>query len=225
MRKSQKLVSVVTADIIHSRSYSPALRRRVNTIVRRSFDDLTRKFPTAVRTQLAFRITAGDEFQCVFFDVTEIFDLLTYLRASTATGGVEPLIRFRASIGIGGITVSSKSNSYEEDGEAFVRARIGLDQFKKQRQRLTKLVTGDAATDKEADIVLLFMDHLQQNWTVAQWEAIKWSLLDFKREEIAKKVDVAHQNVTKRLTAAGWSQFREGSQFLRDLLKKRVHPK
>ncbi|MDQ1637542.1 MAG: hypothetical protein QOF62_881 [Pyrinomonadaceae bacterium] len=225
MRKSKKLVSVITADIIHSRSYSPSLRRRVNTVIRRSFTDVARKYPKAVRTRLAFRITAGDEFQCVFFNVPDIFDLLTYLRASTATSGVEPLIRFRASIGIGGITVSSKSNSYEEDGEAFVRARTGLDQLKKQRQRLTKVVTGDAEVDKVADTVLLFLDHLQLNWTAAQWEAVKWSLLDLKREEIAKKIDVAHQNVTKRLSAAGWSQFREGSKFLRELLEGYVHPK
>lgn len=220
MRKSKKLVSVITADIIHSRSYSPRLRRRVNTVVRRSFNELAKKYPEAVRTRLAFRITAGDEFQCVFFNVTEILDLLTYLRASTATSGVAPLIRFRASIGIGGITVSSQSTSYEEDGEAFVRARIGLDQLKKQRQRLTKLITGDSEADRVADIVLLFLDHLQMNWTAAQWEAVKWSLLDLKREEIAKKLNVAHQNVTKRLSAAGWGQFREGSKFLRELLEK-----
>src|SRR5947207_8878355 len=42
-------------------------------------------------------------------------------------------------------------------------------------------------------------DFIQQSWTVAQWEAIRWSLLGLTREAIARKLKVAHQNVTKRL--------------------------
>ncbi len=51
-----------------------------------------------------------------------------------------------------------------------------------------------------------------------QWEAIKWILLGLTREEISKKLNVAHQNVTKRLLAAGWQQFKEASELLRELL-------
>lgn len=224
-RQSKRIVFVITADIIHSRRYSPTLRRRINTVLKKSFNYLKRKYPRAVHTKLAFRITAGDEFQCVFFNVPEIFDLLSYLRALVATSGVKPLISFRASIGIGEISVSTRSNPYEEDGEAFVRARRGLEQLIKKRQRLTKIVTDNPEIDRVADLVLLFLDRLQNNWTGPQWEAVKWSLLGLTREEISKKLDVAHQNVTKRLTAAGWNEFRQGSQFLRELLEKASNPK
>ena len=224
-QKSKRLVSVITADIIHSRRYSPNLRRRINTTLKKSFDDLARKYPDTIHTRLAFRITVGDEFQCVFSDVRQIFDLLTYLRSSVATSGIKPIISFRASIGIGGISVRARSNPYEEDGEAFVRARYGLEQLKKKRQRWTKLITGKPESDRDADLVLMFLDRLQKSWTGPQWEAVKWSLLGLTREEISKKLDVAHQNVTKRLTAAGWQEFKEGSQFLRELLENAQNPK
>jgi hypothetical protein len=218
-----KNVSVVTADIIHSRRYSPKLRRQINIALKKSFSDLARKYPKAIHTRLAFRITAGDEFQSVFSDVPHTFDLLTYLRASVAISGVRPLILFRAGIGVGGISVGGRSNPYEEDGEAFVRARKALEQLKKPK-RLTKLITENPEIDQVADLILLFLDRMQESWTLPQWEAIKWTLLGFTREEISQKLNIAHQNVSKRLNAASWQEFKEASKFLRELLKTGSKP-
>ena len=223
-RKSKLIVSVVTADIVHSTHYSDDSRRKINTVLKKSFDELVRTYPDSIYTPLAFRITAGDEFQCVFSNVAQTLDLLIYLRCSVAISKVRPLISFRASIGIGGMSVKAKSNPYEQDGEAFVRARRGLEQLAKRRQRLTKLITDMPEIDSAVDIVLLFLDRFQKGWTRAQWEAVKWSLLGLTREEIARKLDVAHQNVTKRLTAAGWQEFKEGTEFIRELLEKAFKP-
>ena len=111
-----------TADIIHSTHYSPRRRRQIDQVLRKSFNEVIRKYPKTVHTRLAFRITAGDEFQCVFLDVPKTLEILTYLRALAATSGVKPIITFRASIGVGEISVSGKSSPYEEDGQAFVRS-------------------------------------------------------------------------------------------------------
>jgi hypothetical protein len=220
MVKSKKLiVAVLTADIIHSRQYSPAVRRRVDLTLRRSFKEVIRRYPEAVQTPLAFRITAGDEFQCVFADISATFEILTYLRASVATSGIEPVITFRASIGIGEISVSGKANSYEEDGEAFVRSREGLNELNKRKQAWTKIITEQPEVNRCADVILILIDRLQKNWTIPQWEAVKWSLLGLTRERISKKVKVAHQNITKRLAAAGWQEFRHAATFLKELLE------
>lgn len=218
MRRKNRNVSVLTADIIHSTHYSLQHRRQIDQVLRKSFDEVTRRFPNAVHTRLAFRITAGDEFQCVFLDIPKTFDILTYLRASVAISKVRPIISFRASIGVGEISVSGKSNPYEEDGPAFVLSRRGLEDLANRRQNLTKMVTGKPELDRYADVILLLLDRLQKNWTVPQWEAIKWSLQGLTREEISKKLNVAHQNVTKRLLAAGWQQFKEASELLREIL-------
>jgi len=154
----------------------------------------------------------------VFSDVPHSFDLLTYLRASVVISDIKPLVSFRAAIGVGGISIGGKSNPYEEDGEAFVRARKGLDHLKKKK-RLTTIITEKPEIDRVADLVLSFTDRLQKGWTLPQWEAVKWTLLGLTREEISGKLNVAHQNVTKRLSAAGWQEFKEASQFLRELLE------
>lgn len=224
-RKNQRIISVITADIIDSTSYTPASRRSINTTLKKSFEDLVKKYPNAVHTRLAFRITAGDEFQCVISKVPQSFELLTYLRASTALSGIKPLISFRAAIGVGEIIVNAGISPYEKDGKAFARARVGLEELEKEKQRWTKIITGNPENDQMADLILLFLDRLQRSWTVPQWEAVKWSLLGLKRKEISNKLNVAHQNVSKRLTAAGWTEFKEASQFLKELLEKASNPK
>jgi SatD family (SatD) len=221
---TKRKVAVLTADIIGSRKYNPRLRKQVDSVLYRSFEDLNRRYVGAVHKKLAFRVTAGDEFQCVLVEVPSAFDVLTYLRASVAISGIEPTITFRASIGVGETSIRGKSNPYEEDGEAFVRAREGLNELDKRRQGWTTITTGNAEADRAINVVLLLTDRLQRNWTIPQWEAIKWSTLGFTRQRISTKVRIAHQNVTKRLAAAGWYEFRQASEFLRETLEQAVKP-
>lgn len=218
VRKRQKSVAVLTADIIGSTSFDSVQRRKIDQIIRRSFAETLRRFPDSFHTPFAFRITAGDEFQCVIRDIPKAFDILTYLRACAATK--EVYVYFRASIGVGEIMVTRKSNPYEEDGPAFARSRRGLEELAKSKHRLTKIIVGQLELDRLLDIVLLLLDRLQEKWTVPQWEAIKWSLLGLSATRISKKIVVAHQNVTKRLRAAGWKQFKEASELLREILSK-----
>jgi hypothetical protein len=82
----------MTADIIHSTHYDSLDRGKVDKILHKSFEEILDRFPSAVHTPYAFRVTAGDEFQCVFRDVSRTFDILTYLRASVATSKVRPII-------------------------------------------------------------------------------------------------------------------------------------
>jgi len=221
MPKLRPIVAVVTGDVIRSRRYSDVARRRVDRVLRATFSEAERKFPTSFKTGLAFRITAGAEFQCVLSDVAEALRIVTYARAVAATSPVSPPLRFRVSVGIGEIAVSKGHNSYEQDGTAFARARQGLIHVTDART-LTALVTGDAALDATAAAMLGLTDHLTQGWTVSQWEAIRWAILRQTREQIARVVKVAHQNVTKRLQAAGWAPFEAAMGFLGHSLQERV---
>ncbi len=208
MGKSTKLIAVITADVIGSSGYSTDERRSLDRILRAAFRDTEQRFPSAIHTSMAFRVTAGDEFQCVIADVPQVLRVLTYLRTVAASGGLNPPVRFRASIGIGSLSTPKRSNPYEEDGIAFVRARRGLEQLEKSRSptRRTALISGDEAIDTSADAVLCLADYIMQGWTVPQWEAVRWALLGLKRKEMARKLKIAHQNVTKRILAAGWLQ-------------------
>lgn len=132
MSRPASHVAVITADIIESSRYSRQDRRRLDGILRKAFGKVERRFREGIRTRRAFRITAGDEFQFVVSAIPQAFRVLMYLRALVAAGGLLPPIRFRASIGVGEISVPKRDSPYEEDGVAFVRSRRGLS----QRERL-----------------------------------------------------------------------------------------
>jgi SatD family protein len=213
-------VAVLTADVIGSSAYSRADRRRLDSILRKAFADVEGHFPGAIYTRMAFRITAGDEFQCVISDVPRALDVVTYVRAFVATGGLRPPVRFRAAIGVGEISTQRRESPYEEDGPAFRHSRRGLELMAKGRGpvRWTRLITGVSDVDAAADAVLCLADFIEQSWTIPQWEAVRWSVLGLTRESIAKRLHVAHQNVTKRLRAAGWPHFEVAATFLRQIL-------
>jgi hypothetical protein len=218
-------VAVLTADIIRSTRYTRAERQRVDRVLTKAFREVIRFYPRALHTKLAFRVTAGDEFQCVFSDVPQSFNILTYLRAVCATSHLRPTLTFRASMGIGDISVGGKTSPYEEDGEAFVRSRRGLEQLaKEKRTRWTKIITGDPEADEAIDVILLLLDHMQKDWTAPQWEAVRWILMGQTREQVSKKLKVAHQNVTKRLAAAGWHAFKASSDYLTHRLAEVCKP-
>jgi hypothetical protein len=189
MTKVPKPIAVITADIVGSSSYSPKDRRAVDRILHAAFRETERRFPKSIHTGMAFRVTAGDEFQCVIADTPQVLQILTYLRAVAATGGLDPPVRFRASIGIGTLSTAKRPNPYEEDGVAFVRARRGLERLDHRRgpTRWTMLITGNEDVDVAADAVLSLADYVMEGWTVAQWGAVRWALLGFKRKEIARK--------------------------------------
>ncbi len=229
-RRGRERVAVLTADIIHSSQYTGSDRRRVDRVLRESFEEMERSFPGSIHTPMAFRVTAGDEFQCVIKQVRNAFRMLTYFRAMAAISGLRPMLRFRASLGVGEIVLVKKKNPYEEDGSAFIRAREGLDQTGSSA-RWTKLITGSAELDRPIDVVLSLLDSMQQRWTLPQWEAIRWALLGLKREDIAKRLRVSvegkrrrkpptHQSVTKRLSAAGWQRFEQAAEYLSDCLEQ-----
>jgi hypothetical protein len=204
--KAPQAIAVITADVVGSSSYSPRDRASVDRILRAAFRETERRFPSSIHTAMAFRVTAGDEFQCVIADIHRVLQILTHLRAVAATGGLNPPVRFRASIGIGTLSTPKRSNPYEEDGVAFVRARRGLERLDKGRgpARWTVLSTGNDDIDAAADAVLCLADYVMEGWTVPQWGAVRWALLGLKRKEVARKLKIAHQNVTKRILAAGW---------------------
>jgi hypothetical protein len=225
-RNLPSVVAVVTADVVASSTYSPADRRRLDGALRRAFRTVERRFSRALLSRPAFRITAGDEFQFVVSDVPEAFRVVTYLRALVAAAGLRPPIRLRAGIGVGEIAITGRLSSYEGDGVAFQLARLALEQAGGTRGlvRWTSLTTGVPEVDDTANILLLLIDRMEQGWTGPQWEAIRWSLLGRKREWIGRRLGIAHQNVTKRLSAAGWPYFEPALDFVGVLLSRACAP-
>ena len=217
----ERIVAVVTCDIVRSQRYSTDQRRKIDTILKKEFATVSKIYKNAVHTPTSFNVTVGDEFQFVLSKVEKAYELTVYYRALVALADLTPMLSFRSSIGIGEIAVENKKDSYSQDGKAFHRSRAGINFFRDQKfkgKRRTKIITGDTALDETLDAILMYQDLLEEKWTRAQWEAIRWRLMLPTYEEIANKLGVAYQNVQKRLKAANWDEFNQGIEFVEKVL-------
>ena len=217
----EKVVAVVTCDIIRSQRYSTEQRRKIDAILKKEFTAVSKTYKNAIHTPTSFNVTVGDEFQLVLSKVEKAYELTVFYRALVALADLMPMPSFRSSIGIGEIAVENKRDSYSQDGKAFHRSRAGINFFRDQKykgKRRTKILTGETPLDETLDMVLTYQDLLEGNWTRAQWEAVRWRLILTTYEEIASKLGVAYQNVQKRLKAANWDEFSQGIGFVEKVL-------
>jgi len=219
------VVAVATCDLVRSQRYSTDQRERIDGILKREFKTLSRDYGEALHTPPSFQVTLGDEFQFVLSRPEKAFEVYVYYRALVALADVTPMLTFRCSIGIGEIAVENRRDSYSQDGEAFHRSRRGLDGLGDRRtkgRRRSRIVTGDQALDEVLDVVLMYQDLLEEGWTRAQWEAVRWRFTLPTYETIAARIGVAYQNVQKRLKAAKWDEFSRGLQFVERCIQRHL---
>jgi hypothetical protein len=209
-------VAVLTADVVGSTRYGHVDRQALHAILSSAFRATEQRFPDAWTTGFALRVTAGDEFQGVVSAVGSVVGVLVYLRSILALSGLSSIPELRAGIGIGDVTVSGGSSSWEQDGPAFVRARRALESLGASRRewRRTAICSGDWYRDDAHAAVLGLCDRFQQRWTRQQWEAVHHTIGGAKTEEVGRRLGIARQNVTKRLRAAGWPAFDAAMTFL-----------
>jgi len=216
-----KIVAAVTCDLVRSQRYSTEVRKRVDSVLKKEFAKVYKAYPDVIHTPTSFNITVGDEFQFVLSKVEKAYAVTLFYRSLVALAEITPMISFRSSIGIGEIAVENKKESYSQDGKAFHRSREGINLFRNQKvrgRRRTKIVTGDRALDGTLDLLLMYQDLLEERWTRAQWEAVRWRLMLPTYEQIAGKLGIAYQNVQKRLKAANWDEFSKGMEFIERVL-------
>lgn len=73
--------------------------------------------------------------------------------------------------------------------------------------------------------MLYLADYVMEGWTVPQWAAVRWALLGLKRKDVARKLKIAHQNVSKRILAAGWLHVDVAFELMAGLIAKELgHP-
>jgi len=217
----ERIVAVVTCDIVRSQRYSTEQRRKIDAILKKEFTTVSKTYKNAIHTPTSFNVTVGDEFQFVLSRVEKAYEFTLFYRALVALADLPSMVNFRSSIGIGEIAVENKKDSYSQDGKAFHHSRRGINFFRDHKykgKRGTKIVTGDTNLDETLDMILMYQDLLEEKWTQAQWEAIRWRLVLPTYEEIANKLGVAYQNVQKRLKAANWDEFNQGIEFVEKVL-------
>ena len=121
------------------------------------------------RIRLPYAVTAGDEFQTVASELSQIPGLIFDLRRR-----MRPL-RLRIGIGIGIISGHLRRPVNQVSGQAFEFARAAIEDAKKGRVhsgKSTRFRSSNEQFDMEADLIYSLHDALVANPSEKQWEAI-----------------------------------------------------
>ncbi len=210
-------VAVITGDIINSKRYLSEERLALDTLLKQAFETAAARFPETVHANISFSTIQGDEFQFVLRDPAKAYAYLVFMRSILAASSLEPKPGFRAAIGIGEIAVHEGGDSYAMDGAAFHFSRQGMKKMESMKSgldRLTILTSAQPAMDESVNIVLMYQDMIERRWTREQHLAVRWRLENETYRKIGEKINIAPQNVQKRLKAAHWDEFSAGLQFI-----------
>lgn len=215
------MVAVVTCDIIDSRKYSNENRRKVNELIKSSFDDCIELLPKAKADKLSFSIIQGDEFQFVIQNPALAYQFVVYYRLILALTDLKP--SFRVGIGLGEVSISGK-DSYKMDGSAFHNSRDAIQKFDKPKfnNRITTFICGLEQIDNQIEIIVMYNDFIEQRWSDKQRKSIFLYKKLGSLEKAATNEAISYQAMQQRIRISGYQQLDIGFITYQSLLNARL---
>lgn len=192
------LYTVITADIIRSKSYNN---------LEKNIDNKLKKLNKYVKINYPFTNLKGDEIQGVFKE----FLPENFSKSIRSLRFFMLPYRLKIGVGIGNISSPMNSNNpWELNGEAFHFAREALNFLENEKlSRNTFIKSNLPGLNEILNSLFLLMDSIQNEWTEAQWEAIHAYEDQGTYKNAAELLNIAYQNVEKRCSAANWKVYSE----------------
>ena len=202
----QKIIAVLTGDLIRSRKASPDRVAATFSLL----EEAATAFGAARDMDLRFTRFRGDGWQIALTQPGLCLDALLYLVAVLRAGNHG--LGTRISIGIGRCETLGTTDLSDASGTAFFISGNHLDRMSPKRQ-FALAGTGIGA----ADIGLLDLaEFIIAGWTPAQAEAFAKMLLSSETQEtLAAKLGITRQAVQSRLSGAGFSYFENALSAIR----------
>jgi hypothetical protein len=203
----KNMTSVITGDIIKSRDIQPdiwleALKQALSKIEPDSH---------------YWDIYRGDSFQIEIRDYKKSFISAVYIKACIKTiKGLD----VRMSIGIGNKTFEGNKVT-ESNGTAFENSGTMIEFLKKEKMNL-KIKTNNNVLDNELNLFFKLALISMDNWTANSAEIVKVHL-DYPtkiQQEIAQKVGISQDAVSKRMKRANLVEILELNQMYKSKLAK-----
>jgi hypothetical protein len=208
-RKDGRYVAVI-ADLVQSRTVAGPQRRDLQRRIEGLLREVNRRHASAVAA--SFLITLGDEFQGLLADPLALPDIIRTLEIGL------PSTDFRLGIGCGQIHTDMRDQAIGMDGPAWHAAREAIEAAKAQH-RLGGVFVGFGPTN---DTVLggfaRILHHVRAHLTRKQRDLLQALLEDQTQKEVAERVGVSKQAISKQARAAGWEAYREAEAAWRTAL-------
>lgn len=217
----------VKVDLVHSRRLKN--RRGVQENLLRAIRETNRRFASAIAAD--FVVTHGDECQ----------GLLRESGTSHVFGMIELIIdrmhpvQARFGIGLGTLNTSLQEKAIGMDGPAWHNAKEALEGARRERVAARFRGFGlpadshsnspasedlDFLVDEYLSSLASLLLHVRSRWALDLREITELLEEGRTQAEIATSKGVSAAAVSKRLARAGWREYRDGAQAIRQLLDR-----
>lgn len=203
-------VVAVIADIVGSRRVEGEDRRALQRLVERTLGEANRRFARQLAAR--FLITVGDELQGLLKDPVVLPEIIRLLETRL------PQIELRLGIGRGAVDTDLKEYAVGMDGPAWHAARAAIEQAKKEHRMGGVFLGFGERADRSLDGLARLLHHLRAGLTAKQRALLEALLDDESQTEVARRLGISKQAVSKQARAAGWAPYQEGEAALRAIL-------
>jgi hypothetical protein len=212
---SEKLFGVIVADVVGS-SRTQDLRSVLGARLRR----VTAAHLHEKRIRLPYAVTAGDEFQTVAHDLSQIPGLLFDLRRR-----MRPL-QLRIGIGIGRIAGHLRPPVNQLGGQAFEFARTAIGETKEGRLhsgKVTRFHSENEEFDLVANLIYNLHDALVGQLSEKQWRTVDAYLAKGRVDLAAKTLRINASTASRNLSRSHLRQTLEMMESMRKIISSHFH--
>jgi hypothetical protein len=199
------------ADMVSSKSLSPATRARVQEEFTALIDILNQLFQADLRAK--FVITLGDEFQAVLRNPVIIPQLVWTLEQRFTA---RPL---RLGFGYGKIHTSIKEYAINLDGPALHNARAAIEEAKRRNSRGGVFAGFGPTLDPALNGFARVLYHQRSTWPARQRAVAARLHEGWKGTEIAAELGITKQAVSRYALLGGWDAYVTAEQGWSALLR------
>ena len=214
-RQTKHYIAVI-ADMVKSRELPRARRAMVQKHFGELVADLNRRFRTGIAAN--FAVTLGDEFQGLLNTSTIIPDLIWRLEEGFSDR------QLRVGIGFGALDTPIQRDALNIDGPVLHRAREAIG-IAAKAGILGGIFRGfDTLDDVLTGIARLLWFH-RSRWTDAQRKIANLLREGRSQSEVAERLGVSRQVISKQVAALGWPAYSSGENSWRIILRDYVDPR
>lgn len=177
--------------------------------------EINRRFESSI--QAKFVVTHGDEVQGLVRceAIRMLLGMVEYYANS-----LRP-VRVRFGIGLGTLSTELQSIAIGMDGPAWHHAKQAIEDAERTRAFIRFRGFGPE-TDSVLDGLANLLFFVSSRWTAERRSTIAWAEEGLRQTCIAERFRVSDAAISRRLSAAGWHEYREGRDALLQLLGKSV---
>ena len=202
----RELFIAIIGDLVKSRDlqYRKDVQSKLLDVVK----EINLEFKDSIASK--FVITIGDEFQGL---VIKNFNLQKFLWTFNTSFGNQFKTRF--GIGFGPLDTGLNKEALGMDGPCFHNARSAITLA--QRNSDSLLFKGFEADDA-LDVLYSIIHNIESNWTSSQREIMLLLNGGYSPQEIAKKIGVTKQTVSRHISTAKYEHYKDGWKGINQLI-------